>query len=250
MADTLNLGPDDDWDILSEVERRFDIKLTNVESAQLFTTGQLQDLIERKYAGADGTQACLSQVAFYRIRRALMAMGVVSEIAPQTPIAVIKNLKPRSVAKVWRRLGRAAELDLPSLETPFESWLPEPGTATRCWLNRLAWVATAAMVVCCFFLLRRSISLSEGFSTALMMVASLAILFGAAALWRRLFGTIPRRLLTIGDLAREAAGHSFVRLAAQKRGSSRSDRWFALTALLRHYSGHKLPITRDTAFYA
>ena len=68
-------------------------------------------------------------------------------------------------------------------------------------------------------------------------------------IWHRLFGTIPRRILTVGDLAREAAGHSFVGLA-QKRTAGRPDRWSALLAIVRRVSGFKRAITRDTTFYA
>ena len=52
------------------------------------------------------------------------------------------------------------------------------------------------------------------------------------------------------DLAREIAGHSFAELQREKGGSSPSDVWAALTAILRDVNGHKLPIGRDTTFFA
>jgi hypothetical protein len=250
MLDTLNLSGDlDDVDMLCDVERRFSITVTNAEAAQLYTAGQLHDLIERKYADAGWTRACLSQAAFYRLRRALTAMGVATEISPQTPISVIADLEPQSVVKKWRRLAETAALDLPPLETPFGPWLPEPGTGARRWLNALTPIAMVAMFVCCLVLIRRNTGFSEALSWVLAVVAFLTAIFGVAAVWHALFRTIPRRLMTVGDLAREAAGHSFARLVAEKKGSARSDRWFALAAILRLVSGHKTAITRDTTFY-
>jgi len=189
MQDTLNLWSGDlaDVEIICEVERRFGIEVTDAEAKQLYTAGHFHDLIEAKYAGAHSTQACLSQAAFYRLRRALKAMGFTGEISPRTPLSIIEGLEPRSVAKNWRRLGQTAELNLPKLETSFRRWL---------------------------------------------------------------FRTIPSRLVTVGDLAREAAGHSFAKLVAVKKGSARSDRWFALAAILRLVSGHQRAITRDTTFFA
>jgi hypothetical protein len=251
MLDTLNLSGDlDDVEMLGDVERRFSITVTDAEAARLYTAGQLHDLIERKYADAGWTQACLSQVAFYRLRRALMAMGAATEISPQTPISVIADMEPQPVAKKWRRLAETAALDLPPLETPFGLWLPEPGTGTRRWLDALTCIAMAAMFVCCLVVIRWITEFSEALNLVLAVVVFLTVMFGVAAVWHALFQTIPRRLVTVGDLAREAAGHSFARLAAEKKGSARSDRWFALAAILRLVSGYKAAITRDTTFFA
>jgi hypothetical protein len=250
MLDTLNLWSGDlvDAEIIRDVERRFGIKVTNADAEQLCTAGQLYDLIELKYAEAGRTKACLSQAAFYRLRRALNAMGAAA-ISPQTPLLVIDNLEPRSIAKKWRRLGRMAELDLPSLETPFGRWLPEYGTTAWRWLAMSGWAAGMTMFVCSSTLSREHVELARGWSLSLAVVAVAAIVFGAA-LWRLFFQTIPRRLITVGDLAREAAGYSFAKLVAEKKGSARSDRWSALAAIIRLASGHKAAITRDTTFFA
>jgi hypothetical protein len=250
MPDTLNLASDDDWDVLSEVEQCFGIAVTNAEAQQLYTAGELHDLIEQKYADAGRARACLSQAAFYRLRRALIAMGAAPEISPRTPLSVIGCLEPRSIVKKWRRLGKAAELDLPRLETPFGSWLPEPGSRVRRWLDSIAWVAMAALFVCWLALLRRLTGFSQNMNLLLAIAAFPTTIIGAAALWYALFRTIPCRLVTVGDLAREAAGYSFAGLVAEKSGSARLDRWFALAAILRLVSGCKATITRDTTFFA
>jgi hypothetical protein len=81
-------------------------------------------------------------------------------------------------------------------------------------------------------------------------VTILALCIGIAYVWWLVFRTVPRRLVAMGDLAREAAGCSFAKLAAEKKGCGPSDRWFALTAILRGSTGHKTAITRETTFFA
>jgi hypothetical protein len=76
-----------------------------------------------------------------------------------------------------------------------------------------------------------------------------ALFLSIEYVWWLVFRTVPRRLLTIGELAREAAGCSFAKLAGAKECGP-SDRWFALTAILRAIAGHRTAITRQTTFFA
>jgi len=251
MTDTLDLfGDGDEIDIVRDVERTFRIALTKAEAVRIRTVGELHDLIESKHAGAESTRACLSQTAFYRLRRALVAMGIDTKISPQTPILALAAIEPPSQVKRWRRLGRLAGLQLPRLETPFRRWLPARGTAARRVLSVLGWLSTATAIAICAL----AIQIVTGVSGVLIWVAAAiavpAVKLGIAMLWLQSFQTVPRRLATLGDLAKEAAGCSFETLTMQKQGSSRSDRWFALAAILGLYSRHKKAITRDTTFFA
>jgi hypothetical protein len=127
MKDTLDLvGDGDDLDVIQDVERTFGIKLTDAEAERLLTVGHLHDLIELKRPSAGGgTPACLSQVAFYRLRRGITHMEIGDEIAPQTPISVLEEIEPRSISVKWRRLAESSGLELPPLETPFRPWVSE-----------------------------------------------------------------------------------------------------------------------------
>jgi hypothetical protein len=49
---------------------------------------------------------------------------------------------------------------------------------------------------------------------------------------------------------REIVGRSFPELRHQKGGSSPSDVWDALAAMLRDVNSHKRPIDRETTFFA
>jgi hypothetical protein len=239
MKDTLNfVGDGDDVDVIYDVERTFGIKLTDAEAVQTRTVGQLYDLIELRRPNAGGrTQACLSQIAFYRLRRALKTMGIEGEITPQTPISVLEQIEPGSMAAKWQRLTQSSGLDLPRLETPFRTserisrWLPP--------------FASGALVC-----LWEAFRLPLHSRLALILVGALCIWLGAACVWWLVFRTVPRRIITIGELAREAAGCSFAELTTENRQSAPSDRWFALSAMLRRHTGHKTAITPQTTFFA
>lgn len=235
MKDTLDLvGDGDDLDVIYDVERTFGIKLTDVERERTRTVGQLYDLIELKHPNAESrTLTCLSQMAFYRLRRALKTMGIEGEITPKTPISVLEQIEPRSFASKWRRLAQSSGFDLPTLETPFQTAERRPrifrGLASSVWVG--------------IFLDNRLVLL-------LGIIAIPAFCLGFDYVWRLVFRTVPRRILTIGELAREAAGFSFAKLTAENKECAPSDRWFALTAILRGITGHKIVITRDTTFFA
>src|SRR5690348_12074284 len=101
MKDTLDLvGDGDELDVVVDVERTFGIKLTGEEAERTRTVGQLYDLIEVKYPNSgSGTLACLSRTAFYRLRRAVKAIGATDKITPQSPISVLEELGPRSLSQ-------------------------------------------------------------------------------------------------------------------------------------------------------
>lgn len=235
MKDALNLvGDGDDVDIIHGVERTFGIKLTDVEADRTRTVGQLHDLIELKHSSAGSrTRTCLSQMAFYRLRRALKTMGIKGEITPQTPISVLEQIEPRSSAPKWRRLAQSSGLDLPSLETPFRISENEPAL--------FRWRV--------LFMLGALGCLWAGFGLVVFLGSALLFAFGFEYACWLVFRTAPRRIRTIGELAREAAGCSFAKLTTENKECAPSDRWFALTAILRGLTGHKITITRETTFF-
>ncbi|WP_431202001.1 acyl carrier protein [Bradyrhizobium betae] len=240
MKDTLNfVGDGDDVDVIFDVERTFGIKLTDAEAEQTRTVGQLYDLIELKRSNAESrTEACLSQMAFYRLRRALKTMGIEGEITPQTPISVLEQIEPPSRAAKWRRLAQCSGLDLPGLETSYlmsGRW-PRP--------SRWAVAVVLGLLGC----LWPAFGITLDYRLVLLLAT--ALYFGFVHVWWLMFRTVPRRILTTGELAREAAGVSFVKLTAENTTCAPSDRWFALTAILRRHTGHETGITRQTTFFA
>jgi hypothetical protein len=249
-TNTLNLvGDGDELDILDEVETAFGISIAETEAAAVRTVGDLFDLVVRD-TGAQQTRACLTQAAFYRLRRALLAMGSDVHITPDTPIARALSAPVRvsSLRAIWRELGTETGLKLPQREIPWPN-LPSWMVASADRHPRLyRWLAVTVLVILiATFLISTGITGFTAFCTGLAFVA---LAFGAHSVLRHVCGTVPERLQSVGDLAREAAGRSFQSLRDEQHGFSPHDLWWALLAILRHHTGHAGPIDRETTFFA
>jgi hypothetical protein len=246
---SLNLrGDGDELDVIYDVERIFDVKLTNREAEALRTVGDLYDLILSKRRSVDhDTRACLSQASFYRLRRAFAEMGLARAIEPTTPLeqAISSISGTKSIQETWKELGRTARLHLPPLEV---RWLP--GNDVSLWGKIAGWLGIFVSGAVVTFALHHVTGMNAGW--AILSNILVLPLFGVAgALFlQRCFGTISRRIETVGDLAREAAGFTFRNLWQEKKGYGPSDLWFALVAILRPISSHKDPIYRETTFFA
>lgn len=239
MQNCLHLvGDGDDVDVVRDVEREFQIRISDEEARATQTVGALHDLIEAKCRPGH-TQVCQSQRAFYRLRHALAEMGVAERITPDTPISVIA--KKGRISRSWKELGQRSALNLPRLETPFRSEPPSK------FVSRTIWIVAAGMLFA-GFLLWEKLGFSRG---TVWLVAPLMISLALVSWYvvHLAFRNIPLRIRTIGDLAQEAAGHSFAALK-DDRDCSAADRWQALVAILRDISGHKGPVTRETRFFA
>jgi hypothetical protein len=242
MSNSIDLvGDGDELDILRDVERVFGIAISDSEAERTLTVGQLYDLIEQK-CGSRAAEACMSQIAFYRLRRALREMGVADRIEPSTPVSVLVPIGRGSIHRAWKLLARQSGLTLPLLETPFTWRLPE-------WAK---WVPGIAIGVAAFcFLVATYKKWHPGWTLPGLFFGGPLVAIALHLIWLRVFGTIPRRIATIGDLAREAGGHSYsYGKQPETRTIGRVDRWSALLAILRIVSGHKGAITRDTTFFA
>jgi len=239
MQDSLNLTDAmDGVDVVRDVERMFRISITNGEAETTLTVGQLYDLIEKK-CGAGKTQACLSQISFYQLRRALESLDSKTVIRPDTHVSIVRRLNLGSIARTWKQLGRQSRLRLPSLETPFLAKIP---------------VAAQVIAISCagvaVFAVARHFGFRPGGSFLVGAFGGIALIVAATSILHLVFRDIPRRIVTIGDLAREAAGHSYTELLQSRSRSSGADRWYALTAILRNISTYQRPITRDTTFHS
>ena len=144
------------------------------------------------------------------------------------------RLRPALKTPKWRRLARSSGLDLPGLETSFR--LSEKEPAFLRWRVLLMFGALGC--------------LWAGLGPVVFLVSTLFFAFGFEYACWLVFRNVPRRILTIGELAREAAGCSFAKLSTENKECAPSDRWFALTAILRGITGHETAITRETTFFA
>lgn len=102
-------------EFVMEVEEKFKISIPDDDIIYFRTLGNLHDYLLEKCAGRRRTD-CPTRVAFYRLRRALIAVVGVTRrtVRPSTPLlAVLGN---RRLPRTWTRLGRELRLNVPPLE--------------------------------------------------------------------------------------------------------------------------------------
>lgn len=145
--------------------------------------------------------ACLTSVAFYRLRPELARLAGCDRrsIHPDTPLS---TLFPswRSRRAQWSGLDAATRLRLPHLVPPDGS-----GKATATCALLVAWAAGSALFV---------------------PVLALGMFLAALTIgW--LSRGIPGRLVTVGDLARSAAGLNHGKLFHEAGGTTQKQMWRA-----------------------
>jgi len=243
--DTLDfVGDGDDSDLVDWTMATFGIKLEDHETADTRTVGQFYDLVRHKI-GQSSAQACLTQKAFYRLRRTFAEMGFAGPITPKTPLDALVP-KGRAIAKNWLEISQRSGLALPHLETRWPAPLLRWRERFRSnWIDRLLFGATAAAVAPLAIWAHSAFNWSFGWT--FLGLTSLAL--GLSAVFGILLRGIPRRIVTVGDLAKEAAGQSFTALRTGPNHHSSHDVWQAIAAIIRNVCGHKGPITRDTTFF-
>jgi hypothetical protein len=103
-------------ELLLEVEDTFGIAIPDEDAAGLTTMGKLYDyVLAHRFRGKQ--DACLSSMAFYKIRRALMSVLQV----PRDAVRVSTELSaiiPRRRRRTWRAVEKATGLRLPMLRRP------------------------------------------------------------------------------------------------------------------------------------
>lgn len=205
---SLDLDPQDgDLELLEELEDVFAIKFVAEETRQIVTVGNLHDLLVRKMPPLDGKK-CRSQLAFYRLRRALTVMAPLIELRPSTKLTEVVQGAP---SKFFRVLERAAGLQLPSLQ-----------------MTRLGLVAFLVMLFAFIGLIGFG---ADGGGLPAFVAAGIA--FGGMILvgvYDR--GVIGNHLVSLGDLARATSARNYALLS--KLGGRHNDRelWSALVELL------------------
>jgi hypothetical protein len=82
----------DGVELVMAVEDAFQITISDAEASQILTVGQLYSCVLEKL-GNNPSQKCLSSVAFYRVRRALINLFEVSRDSV-TPTSKLSDLLP------------------------------------------------------------------------------------------------------------------------------------------------------------
>ena len=212
----------DDVELLQELERVFDIQVSQEDVSRIATAGDVFDLLIAKMPANSLDRKCSSAMAFYRLRRAIHDLGYGS---PKNPSDDIKYLAQGNVKTKFKRIEHASGLNLPRLSA----------TTYGCIASLITFLAVPASA---YFLFQNVASIVFGF---------LAGIFAGGAVLNYIDpGELPKDCITLADLARKATARSFGRLAKVGARHSDKDVWDHLVEVLSSYQLPKSEITRET----
>ena len=221
--DTLALvGDGDELDLLVDVEEVFGVALAEEEVSGLRTVGSLHALIMTKLAPGAPRRVCLSARAFRQMRAALKADA---RIRPSTPFQALTSQQdyPSWLARVEQ-----------------ESGLELTRAASHWAVVLLGWMA---------FLAGLGVFVWPDLWLELGMLAALSLL----GVWLLPFPERRRPLAdhssSLDDLIRASLPQNFQRLRRAGEAPHSLEVWRILESICRDVSGHRGPITRETAFY-
>ncbi|WP_315703534.1 MULTISPECIES: hypothetical protein [unclassified Bradyrhizobium] len=237
------LGLDDELDpaeVVIEIERAFDIKILDAEAENIFSVGQMFDLLRSKVHCGDADRKCASAMAFYRIRRALNDLPVDIGQSPSSNLSPLHRVYTKSFVK--------------SLEEKSGLRLPRPDLSLvgRFGVTLIALVIFGAVAALLLALCSAifSVPLPKPLSSAAGpllvggLVAGLVLVRGDA-------GRLPKTCRTLGTLAAKTANLSYGRLVKQGADARDSHMWRVLVEILSDYA--RVPtnqIVRETYFLA
>jgi acyl carrier protein len=112
-------------ELVMEVEETFAFSICDEDAEKLDTVGKLYDCImANRFQGRE--QGCLSNVAFYKLRRALMSV-LKSSRDDIRLLSALNKLIPTDRRRTWAELQWSLKLRLPDLARPL--WVAILGTA-------------------------------------------------------------------------------------------------------------------------
>jgi acyl carrier protein len=106
-------------ELIMRVEEEFGIEITDGEAEQVATVGGLHKLVVSKIE-PQSLNVCLTSVAFFRTRRALMDVLSIPKHRIRPSTAIESVLREQDRAQLWASVRKASSLAMPDLET---AWL-------------------------------------------------------------------------------------------------------------------------------
>src|SRR5580698_9597771 len=118
MSITLGIDDEDSVNVVQDLERSFDIRISASEAAACHALGDIFDLLRGKLRDSGvGGKSCASAMAFYRLRHAIADLSPEERLRPSTPLAAIERASPKGLFKY---IHAQTGLQLPSNEF---SWI-------------------------------------------------------------------------------------------------------------------------------
>lgn len=222
----------DALDLVNGVEDAFGFSIPDGDCEVLDTVGKLYDyILQHRFKGMP--EGCVTNVAFYRLRKALIAVFGVSRSDVRLSLN-LATLIPTHRRKRWSDLQQALGLRLPQLVRPL-------------------WVTVVATAIG-FLLIAGALPVLGNMHSIL---AAWIGLFGVACVVPYLLYFVTKPLArmfrsefaTVGGLTKAILRKNYGALSDQCQRASPSEVWSALCAIISEELGvHPNQLTADTSF--
>jgi acyl carrier protein len=226
LEDLRLTGDLDDVEMLQEVEKVFDIKISDEEAAELHSVGDLFELLKSKLGTDVIAGKCRSAMAFYRLRRVVLGFVPGQKLRPVTEISSIGINDIRAFfGEVKSRTG----LEVPN------------GVAAV----RYELVAALIFAASAFLAIFGGLLLGKYVALAALVIAALTLAYFrfAPLVWKS-------TSLTMGTFAEKVAAKNHAKLSVQGARSSVSDVWKSLILVLaENVEAEADKIAPSTAFF-
>ncbi len=219
-------------ELLLEVEETFGFSIPDEDAAALDTAGKLYDYImDHRFRGR--REGCLTSVAFYKLRRALMLdLGVPrSGVRPPAPLATIITTRRR---RVWVNLRKTLGLRLPELARPR-------------WVTRSAIAVAACLVIPAAVFLVADLGISGGVLRTLGTICLVSYVLYQGT--RPLAVEFRPEFATIAGLTKAVLKKNYAAISDECDRANVDEVWETLRAIIVEQLGVPLSdVTREASF--
>jgi acyl carrier protein len=203
----------DSVELVLAVEDAFGIEVTDEEAGNVYTVGDLHNLVVSKLSG-QAARTCLTSAAFYRTRRGIIDVLSIDrrQIRPSTSLSTVI---PRSHRRAhWHSIQNVLKMKLPELRHP-------------------RWTVQVLLALGLVTAVTPGIYMRAGLPAIglLSLVGWMAGLF-LVALTPALAVNFPSSEATVGDLARDVLALNQARVSGELRGIKKSEIWESLSRLI------------------
>lgn len=216
-------GDGDDVDVLEAVERAFGVKISDAESEDCETFGQLFDVVWAKVRRPNQiVLKCPSAIAFYRLRAGLRKFGFEGKITLATDLKAF--FRKRGAKQLRKKLAEEVGLELPHLSL----------------------TALSAAVLACISVVGLVASVTQ--SSWLPILATVILAAGVAFIVPR---ELPHTVASMRDFTSACTAWNYGLLARESGGARSHDLWHALAIVVRETcgTGFNGSIDRGTRFF-
>jgi hypothetical protein len=223
MSDVLPLvGDGDEVDLVRDIEQTFAVVLDPQELQNCVTVGDLHQLLLVSVPHSErGQTSCLAAKAFFKLKRAIEKQQSDGVIRPSTELASVTGRL--GVYRWSRQCERKTGLSMPALVLVGGPWFWRMFFLGWCgsigWLLNYSWIGA-------------------------LIALPVPVVVLAVAVWVSRF---PKRLGTVGELARAVAALNVATLANPNEPLRKREIWAALQEIIRNHliwSGAVHPTTR------